>query len=113
MLNDKGQEIPDDTPIVIHIKNRRIAKFDDVRAFIRAELSNAARMAGEETFEEANDFDIDGDPIDPSTPYEYSADQELADLETLRDYPKRSAPEPSPPPAQDALEPGPANPTAQ
>lgn len=92
MLNEAGQEVPDSTPIVIHVRSRRISQFDEVRAFIRRELSMAARAASQETFEEANDFDIDGDPIDPNTPHEYSADQEAEDLDVLRSPPSFNAP---------------------
>lgn len=86
MLNEAGQEVPDPTPIVIHVRGRVISQFDDVRAFIRRELSMAASAAHLETFEESNDFDIPDDPIDPTTPHEYSADQEADDLDTLRSF---------------------------
>jgi hypothetical protein len=37
---------------------------------IRQEVSRAAEELGDETFEEADDFDIEDDPVDPRTPYE-------------------------------------------
>lgn len=83
-LNEQGQEIPDLTPIVIRVKNRKITQWDDVRAFIRNELSNAARDSGAETFEEANDFEMEDDP-EPQSRWEYSADQEDEDRQVMLD----------------------------
>lgn len=78
-LDENGREILDDTPIVINVRNKRISQFDDVRAFIRRELSDAARSAGAETLEEANDFDIEDDPVDPNTPWEEWGDRDAED----------------------------------
>lgn len=42
-----------------------------IRDMVRSEhLRREAESAGAETFEEANDFDILDDPVDPHTPYE-------------------------------------------
>lgn len=75
-LNDQGQEIPDPEPIAITVRNRKIQKFDDVRSFIRRELSEAAARGGFETIDEANDFDIEDDPVDPATPWESWGDEQ-------------------------------------
>lgn len=82
MLNELGQEIPDDTPVVIRFKGRTISKFEDVRAFIRREMSAIASQEGRETLAEANDFDVDGDPF-PVSAREYSEGTEAADREAL------------------------------
>lgn len=82
-LNAFGQEELDQTPITINVGRRKLSKFDDVRNFIRAELSAAAQNSGAETFEEANDFDIPDDPPITSR-WEYSADQEAEDLEDIK-----------------------------
>lgn len=83
-LNEFGQEVPDPTPVVIRVKNRRISQFSEVRDYIRRELSQQAENIGHETFEEANDFDVPDDPIIlPDTPHEYSADQEDEDRENI------------------------------
>lgn len=97
-LNDKGQEIPDDTPVVIRFKSRVITEFDRVREFISREMSEAAARAGSETFEEANDFDVDDDMF-PVSPHEYKEDTEQADLEVLKagDPRKKREPKPKPP----------------
>lgn len=84
-LNDKGQEVPDQTPIVIRMPSKVISHWDDVRSFIKRELSGAAAAAHVESFEEANDFDIDDDPPIPSR-WEYSADQEEADRQTIQEH---------------------------
>lgn len=82
-LDEEGREVLDQTPITINVARRKISKFDDVRDFIRSELSKAATESGAETFDEANDFDIPDDPAMQS-PWEYSADQEAEDLETIK-----------------------------
>jgi len=79
--NEFGQEVPDDSPIVIHIKGRTISQFDQVRDFIRRELREHAD-GSVETFEDANDFDVEDD-LFPVSPSEYSEDTEAADREVL------------------------------
>lgn len=83
MLNEFGQEVPDDTPVVIRFRGKVVTQFDQVRDFIRRELSANRVDAGAESFEEANDFDVDDD-LFPLSPNEYTEDTEAADLETLR-----------------------------
>lgn len=80
-LNDSGQEIPDDTPIVLRVKNRLVTNFDEIRAFMRKELSNYAQSQGQESYDEANDFDIDDDPTDPTTPWEEWGDRQAEELQ--------------------------------
>ncbi|AZL83034.1 hypothetical protein [Apis mellifera associated microvirus 47] len=83
MLDDQGREIPDDTPIVISIRGQRVSQFDQVRAYIRNELSRQAEGMQMETFEDANDFDVEDDMF-PVSPHEYSKDTEEADREALQ-----------------------------
>lgn len=83
MLNEFGQEIPDDTPVVIHFRGRTVSQFDQVREYIRSELSRQASGLGMETLEEANDFDVEDD-LFPVSAHEYDRDTEEADLEALR-----------------------------
>lgn len=79
--NDSGQEIPDDTPIVIRLRGQTITDFDRVREFIKRELRE--HQTGQvETFDEANDFDVEDD-LFPVSPHEYSQDTEAADREAL------------------------------
>lgn len=81
-LDDQGREIPDPTPIVIRVRTGVISQFDQVRAFIRNELSRQAGAEGFETIDDANDFDVDDD-LFPVSPHEYTADTEAADREAL------------------------------
>lgn len=48
---------------------------EQVRRLVRYEMSQEAANQGQETFEEADDFDV-GDDFDPSSPYELNFDQE-------------------------------------
>lgn len=79
-LGEDGREYPDQTPIAIRVRNRVVTNFDDIRSIIRREVSAAAERQGAESFEEANDFDVDDEPVEKSR-WEYSADQELEERE--------------------------------
>lgn len=70
MLNARGHEIPDPIPVEVPIQWRRPPTLQEqIKAFVRRELSMQAAEEGHETFEEADDFDV-GDDFDPSSPYE-------------------------------------------
>lgn len=84
-LNEFGQEVPDQEPIVIRVApNQFISQYDNVKAYIRQQLSQAAQQAELESFEEANDFDVADDLI-PPTGHEFTEDQEERMKEDLRD----------------------------
>lgn len=74
-LTPDGAEIPDPIPLAITFKGRKITKFDEVRSFIDNYLSSKAQEAGEESFEDANDFDVDDDIPLPDTPWEEWGDE--------------------------------------
>lgn len=79
-LNDKGQEVLDPTPVSIPVK-RRPTQAERLREIVRSEaLARELAAQGVETFDEADDFDIEDDPIDPQTPYE-----EVFDGDVLQD----------------------------
>lgn len=104
MQNEFGQEIPDDTPIVINLPGLApITGVDDIRQLIAQEFSRAARAAEMESFEDANDFDVEDDEF-PVSPHEYDRDTELADLEALQGEDPRQPPpqdrQPSPEPGR-------------
>lgn len=69
-LNDQGQEVPDPTPMAPPVSaSKPFSLRDQVRQLIREERFNAGIAAqGRETFEEADDFEIDED--DPQSLYE-------------------------------------------
>lgn len=70
MKNSMDFEPVDDTPVSIPTRLRLPqSRTDQIRAFIRAELSRSAMEDGHETFEEADDFEIDEEDF-PMSPYE-------------------------------------------
>lgn len=77
MLNEKGYEIPDSTPVEIPSRLRMpVSRSAQIRAMIRNEMSRAAADQGQETFEEADDFELpDGEPW--ISPYENDFDPPL------------------------------------
>lgn len=65
-----GHEIPDNTPAPHRSQVTRVGNLMiQLQTFIRGELSRQAEAAGQETEEEANDFDLDDDE-DTWTAYE-------------------------------------------
>lgn len=84
-LSEKGQEIPDSTPHTASLGKRRAKSIrDNVVEILRSEKwREAMEENGEETFEEADDFDVDDD-FDPSTPYEEFFEGEYALLREAR-----------------------------
>jgi len=77
-LDEKGNEIPDPTPVSIPVQLRRQESMDErIRRIIQHSASMHAQSLGLESFEEADDFDIEDDPIDPSTPWEKHFDQAI------------------------------------
>lgn len=100
-LDERGREMPSPLPIappVGYKKSPSIA--EQIRAMVISEkLKEEARAAGKETFEEADDFDVDDD-FDPSSPYEANFDipaSQLRDLQPIR--PLDPAVPPGQPPA--------------
>lgn len=65
-----GREIPDPTPVAVPAGwSRPVPLQQQIQAMIRTELSRKAVEDGQESFEEADDFDVDEEP-DPLSPYE-------------------------------------------
>lgn len=81
-LNPKGQEVLDPTPVAPPVGyNRQRPLAEQIRDMVRSErLAQEVQNAGFETFEEADDFDIPDDPIDPNTPYEGDFDVSVSEL---------------------------------
>lgn len=80
-LDQEGREILDTTPIAPPVGfMEQPSMFDIVREMVRSERFKAQMEAeGLETFEEADDFDVDDD-FDPSTPYENDFDPGVSEL---------------------------------
>lgn len=92
-MNALGQEIPDPVPMEIPVGMHQGATLaDTVRRMVQNQLlAVAAEAEGFETFEEADDFELEDDPADPHTPYEAVFDP--------KPKPAPTPPEPVPPAA--------------
>lgn len=71
----EGQKVSS-TPVRLPVGFQHRDNFAErVRQIVRSErLKAEAEAMGAETFEEADDFDVPDDPIDPQTPYEADFD---------------------------------------
>lgn len=81
-INEKGQEVLDNTPVSIPARFRRVKNLaEQIRETIANEEFRAYLNSQDlETPEEADDFDV-GDDYDPRSPYEMSLEQELRGYE--------------------------------
>lgn len=69
--NPADYEVLDNTPVALPTRLRLPQnRTDQIRAFIRQEMSRSALEAGHETFEEADDIEPDDDDALPLTRYE-------------------------------------------
>lgn len=75
--DERGRELPDPTPVEVPVHlRRRDGLQDQIRRLIRTELSRQAAAQGMESFEEADDFEVDGEAEDFVTQYEMTEMQE-------------------------------------
>jgi len=73
-LDEKGREVLDTAPMALPVKfNHEPSMAEMVQQQIRVFMSQEADKKGMETFEEAEDFDVDDD-YDPSSPWELDFD---------------------------------------
>lgn len=108
-LNKLGEEMPNSTPVAPPVGFVKAPSMvDHLRAMVRSELLRREVVAaGVESFDEADDFEIADDPIDPSTPYEAVFDPEAPanpEAEPSRTPPEGGAPAAVPPTAAPAVE---------
>lgn len=81
MLDDRGYEVPDNTPVAIPARLRLpTSRAEQIRAYIRHELSMQAEADGRESFDEANDLDVEEMADFPMTEYERSGQFGYDDL---------------------------------
>lgn len=74
-FDERGWEKPDPTPLARAIAFHAPPSLQDqIRRMIAHEMSQQAALNGQETFEEADDFDV-GDDYDPKSPWELDEDQ--------------------------------------
>lgn len=84
--DEKGREVPDPTPVEIPLGMKRPETLaEQVQRLVRRQVSEYAAMHGHETFEEADDLEVDDD-FDPSTPYELEFDPVLGREITAADF---------------------------
>lgn len=101
-FDEWGREVPDPRPVDIPAGMRRpLSLKEQIQQAIRNELSRRAAEDGEETFEEADDFEVDEDG-EPVSPYEFiDLEPELGDVDA--DPPKSAKPvQPDAPVPEDA-----------
>lgn len=90
-FDDRGRELPDDTPVEVPLNWKRPPSLREmIQQHIRTEMSLTAQGEGMETFEEADDFEVDEDP-DPLSQYE------LREMAEERPKPPAEAPKEKPP----------------
>lgn len=69
--DDGRREIPDPVPVSLPLGFREPEPLADlIRRLVRNEVSQAASREGEETFEEADDFDVSDDDEAPLSVYQ-------------------------------------------
>lgn len=67
----RGMELGDPVPVEVPAHMKQAPALDAlVQQFVRNEMSRLAAEQEFETFEEADDFEIEDDPVDQLTPYE-------------------------------------------
>lgn len=70
-FDEQGREIPDPTPVEVPLDyTRPLTLQEEFRRFLQIEASIIAENAGFETFEEADDFDVDEEEVEFISPYE-------------------------------------------
>lgn len=94
-----NHEILDDTPVAMPMRFRRQSFVDQMREFVRQELSRQAEQQNHETFEEADDFYIEDDDL-PRTRYEL--DDEMISYHEPAAEPESPAPASQTPPQTDS-----------
>lgn len=69
MLDENGRETPNPRPKDVAIGLRPPSLQEQIQRLIKVELSEQMQKQGAETFEEANDFEVDDEEGDPLSPY--------------------------------------------
>lgn len=94
MASKSRQETPDPTPVAVGIPlHRPLTLQEEMKRFIREEISQAAEMDSAGSFEDEDDFDVDEDPT-PFSAYELDdmQEEELAsDYDPDKEPPAASA----------------------
>lgn len=76
-FDEAGHEIPDSRPVALPTGFKKPESLHaQIQRLVRTHISREAQEQGMETFDEADDFDVDDD-FDPHTPYEMEFDPML------------------------------------
>lgn len=94
--NPDGSENPDPTPMAPPIGyNRQPTMIEHIRNMVRSEeLRRAAAAAGAESFDEADDFEVEDDPFPVSS---FEAPDDLEPVKSLREKAAKEEDAPVPP----------------
>lgn len=86
-INEQGHECPNPVPVAPPVGFvKQPSMVEHIRDMVRSELLRREVVsAGVESFDEADDFDMEDDPIDPHTPYEKFFDP---DVTPVKDDPR-------------------------
>lgn len=85
LYNKYGEELPDPTPLELPVGFTRPPTLDELvaRLVIDPHTQAELKASGIETEEEANDFDIPDDLLDPTSPYQ-TDDTVMTDADEMR-----------------------------
>lgn len=83
--NERGEELPDDTPLALPFGFTRPPTLDELvaRLVIDPRIQAELAASGIETEEEANDFDVPDEIPDPTSPYQ-DEDSIITDADEMR-----------------------------
>lgn len=81
-IDEEGREVLDEMPLEPILEAARAPSLTELvqRCVTDANLAQALRNNDMDTFEEADDFDIPDDPIDPSSPWENDFEPSVSEL---------------------------------
>lgn len=83
--NKRGEELPDPTPLALPVGFTRPPTLDELVARLTIDPATQAelRRAGVETEEEANDFEVEDELPDPTSPFQ-DPDSVITDADEIR-----------------------------
>lgn len=97
LLDERGHEINNPKPFFVDVTPRPLSLKEQIHRLVRNELSVAAADRGFETFEEANDFEVDDDfeVEEPISDYTV-VDMQPEFLDNVQDLTEQTTPETEP-----------------
>lgn len=69
-INEDGKEVLNPKTMFLPGHEDPLSIKEQIQKLVRVELSRQAEAQGKESFEQANDFDVDDEDAEPLTPYE-------------------------------------------